>query len=81
MCTTRRSSYQASDYLRLDADRELVRKQLERCQSLIETQKLTIKNLQEAELGEEAEFDAEEDPQMLRVRRECEKRVNKYGKE
>jgi hypothetical protein len=42
---------------------------------LIETQKLSIKHLQD-ELGEEAEFDAEESPQMRSVRRECETRVN-----
>ena len=42
--------------------------------SLIETQKLSIKLLQE-ELGEEAEFDAEESAQMRHVRRECKKRI------
>ncbi len=45
--------------------------------SLIETQKLSIKLLQD-ELGEEAKFDAEETAQMRRVRRECETRVNNY---
>ena len=45
--------------------------------SLIETQNLSIKLLQE-ELGEEAEFDAEETAQMRSVRRECETRVNNY---
>ena len=45
--------------------------------SLVETQKLSIKLLQD-ELGEEAEFDAEETAQMRSVRRECETRVNNY---
>jgi hypothetical protein len=45
--------------------------------SLIETQKLSTKLLQD-ELGEEAEFDAIETAQMRSVRRECETRVNKY---
>jgi chromosome segregation ATPase len=53
------------------------KQQLERALSLIETQKLSIKLLQD-ELGEEAEFDAEETAQMRSVRRECEKRVNQY---
>ena len=51
--------------------------QLEQAWSLIETQKLSIKLLQE-ELGEEAEFDAEETAQMRSIRRECETRVNNY---
>jgi ElaB/YqjD/DUF883 family membrane-anchored ribosome-binding protein len=45
---------------------------------LIETQNLSIKLLQE-ELGEEAEFDQDESPQMRSVRRECEKRVNQHA--
>ena len=45
--------------------------------SLVETQKLSIKLLQ-GELGEKAEFDAEETAQMRSVRRECETRVNNY---
>jgi hypothetical protein len=45
--------------------------------SLVETQKLSIKLLQD-KLGEEAEFDAEETAQMRSVRRECETRVNNY---
>ena len=44
--------------------------QLEQAWSLIETQKLSIKLLQD-ELGEEAQFDAEETAQMRSVRREC----------
>jgi uridine kinase len=44
---------------------------------LIDTQKLSIKILQD-ELGEEADFDAEETAQMRSVRRECEKRINQY---
>ena len=44
---------------------------------LIETQKLSIKLLQE-ELGEEAEFDAEKTAQMRSIRRECETRVNQH---
>jgi len=51
--------------------------QFEQAMSLIETQKLSIKLLQD-ELGEEAEFDAEETAQMRSVRRECERRVNNY---
>ena len=38
--------------------------------SLVETQKLSIKLLQD-KLGEEAEFDAEETAQMRSVRHEC----------
>jgi len=53
------------------------KQQLERALSLIETQKLSIKLVQD-ELGEEAEFDAEETAQMRSVRRECEKRVKQY---
>ena len=48
------------------ASRLLTQKQLERYQSLHETQKLLIKSLQD-ELGEEAEFFPEEDPKMRRV--------------
>ena len=51
--------------------------QLEQAMSLIETQKLSIKLLQD-EIGEETEFDAEETAQMRSVRRECETRVNNY---
>ena len=51
--------------------------QFEQAMSLVETQKLSIKLLQD-ELGEEAEFDAEETAQMRSVRRECETRVNNY---
>jgi hypothetical protein len=47
------------------------KKQFEDAMSLVETQKLSIKLLQD-ELGEEAEFDAEETAQMRSVRRECE---------
>ncbi len=43
--------------------------QFEQAMSLIETQKLSIKLLQD-ELGEEAEFDAEETAQMRSVCRE-----------
>ena len=53
------------------------KKQFEDAMSLVETQKLSIKLLQD-ELGEEAEFDAEETAQMRSVRRECETRVNNY---
>ena len=51
--------------------------QFEQAMSLVETQKLSIKLLQD-ELGEEAEFDAEETAQMRSVLRECETRVNNY---
>ena len=51
--------------------------QFEQAMSLVENQKLSIKMLQD-ELGEEAEFDAEETAQMRSVRRECEARVNRY---
>jgi len=56
---------------------EHYKKQFEDAMSLVDTQKLSIKLLQD-ELGEEAEFDAEETPQMRSVRRECETRVNNY---
>jgi predicted nucleic acid-binding Zn-ribbon protein len=64
-------------YIRLNADWELAKKQLEQCRSLINTQKFRTKHLQD-ELGEEAEFDAEESPKMCSVRRECESRINQY---
>ena len=51
--------------------------QFEQAMSLVETQKLSIKLLQD-KLGEEAEFNAEETAQMRSVRRECETRVNNY---
>jgi len=53
------------------------KKQFEHAMSLVATQKLSIKLLQD-ELEEEAEFDAEESAQMRSVRRECETRVNNY---
>ena len=53
------------------------KKLFEDAMSLVETQKLSIKLLQD-ELGEEAEFDAEETAQMRSVCRECETRVNNY---
>jgi hypothetical protein len=55
------SSYQSSDYLRLSGELDQAVKQMERYQSLHETQKLQIKNLQE-ELGED-------DPKMGHLRR------------
>ena len=60
-----------------DAQKETehYKKQFENAMSLVETQKLSIKLLQD-ELGEEAEIDAEETAQMRSVRRECETRVN-----
>ena len=51
--------------------------QFENAMSLVETQKLSIKMLQD-ELDKEAKFDAEETAQMRSVRRECETRVNNY---
>jgi len=62
-----------------DAQKETAhyKTQFENEMSLVETQKLSIKMLQD-ELGEEAEFDAEETAQMRSVRRECETRVNNY---
>ena len=51
--------------------------QFEQAMSLVETQKLSVKFLQD-ELGEEAEFNAEETAQMRSVSRECETRVNNY---
>jgi hypothetical protein len=54
------------------------KQQLERGLSLIETQKLSIKLLQD-ELVEEAEFDAKETAQMRSIRCECETRVNQYA--
>jgi hypothetical protein len=56
---------------------EQYKRQFEQAMSLVETQKLSIKLLQD-ELGEEAEFDAEETAQMRSVRREYETRVNNY---
>ena len=56
---------------------EHYKKQLENAMSLVEAQKLSIKLLQD-ELGEEAEFDAEETAQMRSMRHECETRVNNY---
>jgi len=56
-------------YIRVSANKERAE-----ARSLIETQKSSIKLLQE-ELGEEAEFDAEESAQMRHVRRECKKRI------
>jgi len=56
---------------------EHYKKQFEDAMSLVETQKLSIKLLQD-ELGEEVEFDAEETAQMRSVRRECKTRVNNY---
>jgi hypothetical protein len=62
-----------------DAQKETAhyKTQFENAMSLVENQKLSIKMLQD-ELGEEAEFDAEETAQMRSVRRECETRVNRY---
>ena len=51
--------------------------QFEQAMPLVETQKLSIELLKD-ELGEDAEFDAEETAQMRSVRRECETRVNNY---
>jgi hypothetical protein len=56
-------------YIRVSANKERAE-----ARSLIETQKSSIKLLQE-ELGEEAEFDAEELAQMRHVRRKCKKRI------
>jgi hypothetical protein len=68
----------ASESLRTATDATAQYKlQFEQAKSLIETQKVSIKLLQE-ELGEEAEFDAEETAQMRSVRRECETRVHNY---
>jgi chromosome segregation ATPase len=62
-----------------DAQKETAhyKSQFEHAMELVENQKLSIKMLQD-ELGEEAEFDAEETAQMRSVRRECEARVNRY---
>ena len=56
---------------------EQYKRQFELAMTLVETQKLSSKLLQD-ELGEEAEFDAEETAQMRSVHRECETRVNNY---
>ena len=53
---------------------EQYKRQFELAMTLVEAQKLSSKLLQN-ELGEEAEFDAEETAQMRSVR-ECETRVN-----
>jgi hypothetical protein len=62
-----------------DAQKETAhyKSQFEHAMSLVENQNLSIKMFQD-ELGEEAEFDAEETAQMRSVRRECEARVNRY---
>jgi hypothetical protein len=62
-----------------EAQRETAhyKKQFKDAMSLVETQKLSIKLLQD-KLGEETEFDAEETVQMRSIRRECETRVNNY---
>jgi len=62
-----------------EAQRETAhyKKQFKDAMSLVETQKLSIKLLQD-DLGEETEFDAEETAQMRSVRRECETRVKNY---
>ena len=57
-------------YIRCNADKERATKNLAEVRSLIETQKSSIKMLQD-ELGEEAEFDAEETAHMRHVRWEC----------
>jgi len=59
------------------ADKERAERDFAEARPLIETQKSSIKMLQD-ELGEEAEFDAEETAHMRHVRRECEKRISQY---
>ena len=60
-----------SDFGRTNADKERAERDLAEARSLIETQKSSIKMLQD-KLGVEAEFDAEETAHMRHVRRECE---------
>jgi len=73
------SSLEVRNTMIRDAQKETThyKTQFENAMSLVETQKLSIKMLQD-ELGEEAEFDAEETAQMRSVRRECETRVHNY---
>ena len=73
----RRDSSINRDYLKVSGDLEVTKRQLDRVQSLCETQSLMIKRLQE-ELGEEAEFDPDEDPHVRRVRCEYEQRIEDY---
>jgi hypothetical protein len=60
----RRDSSLSRDYLKVSGDLELTKQQLDQVQSLCETQTLMIKRLQE-ELGEEAEFDPDQDPHAV----------------
>jgi hypothetical protein len=73
----RRDSSLSRDYLKASGDLEITQRQLDQVQSLCETQTLMIKRLQE-ELGEEAEFDPDQDPHVRRVHREYEQRVEDY---
>jgi hypothetical protein len=75
----RRDSSINRDYLKVSGDLEMTKQQLDQVQSLCETETLMIKRLQE-ELGEEAEFDQDEDPYVRRVHREYEQRVEDYEK-
>jgi hypothetical protein len=75
----RASDMRSTDFYRRDLQRATdqtaqCQQQIEVAKGLIETQKLSIKLLEE-ELGEEAEFDQDESPQMRSVRRECDRRV------
>ena len=73
----RRDSSINRDYLKVSGDLEVTKRQLDRVQSLCETQSLMIKRLQE-ELGEDAEYDPDDDPHVRRVRREYEQLVEDY---
>jgi hypothetical protein len=67
-----------NSYIKVSGDLEGTKQQLDQVQSLCETQSLMIKRLQ-VELGEDAEFDPDQDPHMRRVHREYEQRVEDYS--
>ena len=66
-----------SCHLKVSGDLGVTKQHLDQVKSLCDTQNLMIKRLQE-ELGEEAEFDPDEDLHVRRVRREYEQRVEDY---
>ena len=69
--------HRANQIREAQRETEHYKKQFEDAMSLVKTQKLSIKLLQD-ELGEEAEFDAEETAQMRSVCRECENAEEGY---
>jgi len=73
----RRDSSINRNYLKVSGDLEVTKQHLDQVKSLCDTQNLMIKRLQE-KLGEENEFDPDEDPHVRRVHREYEQRVEDY---